>query len=105
MKTFKDLTFEPHSMGEGEHATLLFDNGRAVSVITGGRFFHTTEDKPYEVGFRTKDGRLGCVYLLESKDPDQEKSVRLVEDADRNDVAGYCTEWEVSLIMAAIQTL
>jgi len=87
-------------MGEGEHATILFDNGRAVSVITGGRFFHTTEDKPYEVGFRTKDGRLGCVYL--DKDSN---SVALVEDADHNDVQGYCTEDDVTLIMKTIQTL
>tara|TARA_R100001440_G_scaffold71408_1_gene94350 strand:- start:111 stop:413 length:303 start_codon:yes stop_codon:yes gene_type:complete len=100
MKTFKDLTFEPHSMGEGEHASLLFDNGRAVSVITGGRFFHTTDDKPYEVGFRTKDGKLGCVYLERGTE-----SVTIAEDADHNDVQGYCTEDDVTLIMKAIQKL
>ena len=102
MKTFKDLTFEPHSMGEGEHAMLLFDNGRAVSVITGSSLFRTSDDKPYEVGFVTKDGRLGCVHLYLDRDTMQ---VALVEDADHNDVQGYCTEDDVTLIMEAIQKL
>jgi len=99
MKTFKDLTFEPHPYFDGEHAFLEFDNGRAVSVITGDKFL-TSDDKPYEVGFRKKDGRLGCVYL--DKDSN---SVALVEDADHNDVQGYCTEDDVTLIMKTIQTL
>ena len=99
MKTFKDLTFEPHPCGMGEQALLEFDNGRAVSVITG-RWFHASDDKPYEVGFITKDGKLGCVYL--DKDSN---SVALVEDADHNDVQGYCTEDDVTLIMKAIQIL
>lgn len=106
MKTFKDLTFKPHPCGEGEQAFLEgeqafleFENGQAVSVITGDGSF-TSDDKPYEVGFRTKDGKLGCVYL----DRDS-NSVALVEDADRNDVQGYCTEDDVTLIMKAIQIL
>ena len=99
MKTFKDLTFEPHPYFDGEHAFLEFDNGRAVSVITGDKFL-TSDDKPYEVGFRKKDGRLGCVSL----DRDN-MSVSLVQDANHNDVEGYCTEDEVNLIMEAIQKL
>lgn len=103
MKTFKDLTFEAHpyftQASDMKQAFLEFDNGRAVSVITGKECF-TSDDKPYEVGFRTKDGKLGCVYL--DKDSN---SVVLVEDADRNDVQGYCTEDEVTLIMKAIQKL
>jgi len=100
MKTFKDLTFEPHSCGEGEHATILFDNGRTVSVVTGADWFHTSDDKPYEVGFLNKGGKLGCVYLDRNC-----MAVALEEDADHNDVAGYCTEDEVTLIMKAIQIL
>jgi len=99
MKTFKDLTFEPHPYFDGEHAFLEFDNGRAVSVITGDKFL-TSDDKPYEVGFRKKDGRLGCVSL----DRDN-MSVSLVQDADHNDVEGYCTAEDVTLIMEAIQKL
>lgn len=99
MKTFKDLTFEPHPCGVGEQALLEFDNGRAVSVITG-RWFHASDDKPYEVGFITLDGKLGCVSLLNWGCG---SSVTLDEDADHNDVQGYCTEDEVTLIMKAIQ--
>ena len=101
MKTFKDLTFEPHPYFDGKQAFLEFDNGRAVSVITGDGFL-TSDDKPYEVGFRTKDGRLGCVNLYLDGDS---MSVSLVQDADHNDVQGYCTEDEVTLIMKAIQEL
>ena len=100
MKTFKDLTFEPHPCGVGEQALLRFDNGRTVSVITGADYFRTSDDKPYEVGFLKKDERLGCVYL----DRDT-MSVVLVEDADHNDVQGYCTKEDVTLIMEAIQKL
>lgn len=33
MKTFKDLKFNPHPIGEGIQAIIEFDNGRAASVI------------------------------------------------------------------------
>lgn len=97
MKTFKDLTFEPHHRGEGMQAVLQFDNGRGISVITGGSWFFTTDDKPYEVAFFKRGGGLGCVYLV----PD----TVLVEDTDDNDVQGYCTEEDVTRIMEAIQKL
>jgi hypothetical protein len=100
MKTFKDLTFEPHPCGEGEQALLRFNNGRSISVVTGAKWFHTSDDKPYEVGFLKKHGRLGCVYI----DRDT-MHVDLFEDAAHNDVQGYCTEDDVTLIMKTIQTL
>jgi hypothetical protein len=100
MKTFKDLTFEAHPSGKGEQAYIRFDNKRAVSVVTGADWFHTSDDKPYEVGFMKKGGKLGCVYLDRNC-----MAVALVEDADHNDVQGYCTEEDVTLIMKAIQIL
>ena len=101
MKTFKDLTFEPHPFFIGGWCAFIkFDNKRAVSVVTGDSWFHTSDDKPYEVGFLKKDEMLGCVYL----DRDT-MSVVLVEDADHNDVQGYCTKEDVTLIMEAIQKL
>ena len=102
MKTFKDLTFEPHPSGKGEQAYIRFDNKRAVSVVTGADWFHTSDDKPYEVGFLKKGGKLGCVYLLNSAGVSY---VTLYEDALHNDVQGYCTEDDVTLIMKAIQQL
>ena len=100
MKTFKDLAFETHPNKEGQLAFLEFDNGRSISVITGAKWFYTSDDKPYEVGFIMEKGGLGCVYL----DRDS-NSVTLVEDADHNDVVGYCNEEDVTLIMEAIQKL
>ena len=97
MKTFKDLTFEPHPCGEGQKALLRFDNGRAVSVITG-RWFHASDDKPYEVAFIKEDGSLGrLLYGMASN------AVDVIEDADHNDTIGFCTEDNVTLIMKAIQ--
>ncbi len=81
-------------------AFIKFDNGRAMSVVTGADWFYTSDDKPYEVAFIKQNGRLGCVYL----DRDS-MSVALAEDADHNDVEGYCTEEDVTLIMKAIQIL
>ena len=94
MKTFKDLTFEPHHSGKGKQALLGFDNGRAVSVITGSRYFYISEVQPYEVAFIKQDGNLGCVY-----------DFTLVEDTEHNEVQGYCTEEDVTRIMEAIQKL
>lgn len=94
MKTFKDLTFKDHHSGEGKRAFLYFDNGRGISVLTGSKYFFISEEAPYEVGFIKQDGGLGCVY-----------GTTLVEDANDNDVQGYCTEEDVTLIMEAIQKL
>ena len=111
MKTFKDLTTRSHPHAEGgQLAFLLFDNGRGISVITGSKYFQTSNEAPYEVAFIKEDGKLGKVYL-EERDldimdkPAIVKEVILVEDETGNDVAGYCTEQDVTLIMEAIQKL
>jgi hypothetical protein len=100
MKTFKDLTFKPHPSGDGEQAVLQFDNGRAVSVITGADWFLTSVELPYEVAFIKENGYLGRVLYDGAFN-----SVTLIEDADHNDVVGFCTEDYVTLIMEAIQKL
>jgi len=111
MKTFKDLTFVPHPNVEGGKAAFIdFDNERIVSVVTGASGFFTSDDKPYEVAFIKKGGGLGKVYLEErdldiADKPIMVKEVILVEDEEGNDVAGYCTEEDVTLIMEAIQKL
>ena len=33
MKTFKDLVFKPHPIGDGLQAIMKFDNGKSVSVV------------------------------------------------------------------------
>ena len=100
MKTFNDLTFIPHpNSEEGLSAWLEFDNGRGISVITGSSHFLSSEEEPYEVGFLQKDGDLGHIY---SQDKGE---IELLEGENGNDVAGYCTPEQVTLIMKAIQKL
>ena len=102
MKTFNDLTFKPHHSGEGKQAILDFDNGRAISVVTG-KYFFTSEEGPYEVGFIDKAGDLGFISLGSN-------TVSFIEVKDLGDTIsgepeGYCTEEDVTRIMEAIQKL
>ena len=103
MKTFKDLIFKEHSIStihkDAKQAVLEFDNGRSISVVTGAKFFRTSEASPYEVGFFKKDGSLGVVNILSTT------NVLLNENSDYNDVEGYCTEEDVNLIMKHIQNI
>ena len=104
MKTFKDLTFEPHHSGEGKQALLGFDNGRAVSVITGSRYFYISEVQPYEVAFIDKTGELGLIFLSYDKVSFMESTEDL-GDIMSGEPEGYCTEEDVTRIMEAIQKL
>ena len=53
MKTFDDLKFEPHPVGQGKMARLFFDNGYGISVvrfkIMGGFGSYTNNDHEWEV--------------------------------------------------------
>ncbi len=55
MKNFNDLVFEPHSGGMGERATLEFDNGYSVSVVSG-QMFYTSPNQPYEAAVMDDNG-------------------------------------------------
>lgn len=103
MKTFKDLTFGPHPSGEGKHAFLEFNNGRGISVITG-KYFYTSEEGPYEVGFIDKTGELGFMFLSYDKVSFMESTEDL-GDIMSGEPEGYCTEEDVTRIMEAIQKL
>ena len=103
MKTFNDLTFKPHHSGEGKQAILDFDNGRAISVITG-KYFYTSEEGPYEVGFIDKTGELGLIFLSYDKVSFMESTEDL-GDILSGEPEGYCTEEDVTRIMEAIQKL
>jgi hypothetical protein len=88
MKTFKDLKFEPKDASEeyvGTKASLDFDNGYGISVITGYGSF-TSTDKPYEIAV-LKDGELCYDTPITS------------------DVIGHLTAKEVTKIMKRIQKL
>ena len=103
MKTFKDLIFTEHSIStihkDAKQAVLAFDNGRSISVVTGAKFFRTTEASPYEVGFFKKDGSLGVVHILSST------NVLLNENSEYAEIEGYCNEEDVNLIMKHIQNI
>jgi hypothetical protein len=43
MRTFKDLTFEPHPSGTGKIARMEFGNQHGISVVQGHIFLHETD--------------------------------------------------------------
>jgi hypothetical protein len=86
MKTFDDLKFEKHhSDRNGTIAKMNFDNGYGISVITGDRFYTTTE-RPYEVA------------VLWNDKIDYTSGIT-------KDVIGYQTKREVEGLMEQIQNL
>lgn len=86
MKDFNDLVFGDHPADEsGTQATMDFDNGYGVSVITG-RMFYTSGATPYEVAV-LKNGAL-CY-----------------DTPVTEDVIGWNTSEDVTKIMAQVQTL
>lgn len=93
MKTFKDLKFEPHNVGNGLMARMLFDNGYGVSVVRfsigafGGSY---TDGDEWEVAVvkKTEDGSTLCY-----------------DTPITQDVIGHQTDAEVTDIMRQVQEL
>lgn len=86
MKTFKDLEFKPHAMGEGVASRLSFDNGYGVSVVRTSWTYGGKEGL-YELAVLDSDGSLTYSTPV------------------TNDVIGYLSEDEVSDIMEQVQKL
>ncbi len=89
MKTFDDLNFETHGnlfSGFDQQATMYFDNGYGVSVITGGNAY-TDEDHPYEVAVMLEG--VGLTYDTPITD----------------DVIGHCNKDNITDIMRQVQEL
>jgi hypothetical protein len=86
MKTFKDLEFKTHAMGEGVQSRVSFDNGYGVSVVR----------TPWSYG--NSDGLYELAVLDEHGNLTYNTSVT-------NDVIGYLSEEEVSDIMEQVQKL
>ena len=85
MKTFKDLEFEPHPLGNGLQATMNFDNNYGVSVIkfTGS------------YGYRQNLWEVAILYKEE-----------LTYDTDIADnVLGSQTKQDVTDVMKKVQAL
>lgn len=90
MKTFKDLEFKAHQnqyAGFRTSATMFFNNGYGVSVITGG---YGSDYKPYELAvlFGSEED-YGITYNTPITD----------------DVVGYLTSDEVTALMVRVQKL
>jgi len=86
MKTFKDLEFMPHAMGEGVQSKLSFDNDYGVSVVRTS-WSYGGKDGLYELAVLDKNGQL------------------TYDTSVTNDVIGYLSEEEVSNTMEQVQKL
>jgi hypothetical protein len=84
MKTFKDLVFEPHPMGQGILAREEFTNGWGI----------TTVKTPYTYG-----GDRGLYEIAVWKDGE----IHYDNPVAKGDVVGYLREEDVSDAMLLIQ--
>jgi hypothetical protein len=86
MKTFKDLIFKSHSLGDGIQAVIDFENGYGISVV----------QTPYSYG-----GKIG---LYEIAVIDSEGQV-VYDTPVADGVIGYLREEDVTVGMERIQLL
>ena len=86
MKTFKDLQFKKHPIGEGIMGRIIFDNGYGVSVVKTPYTYGGDKDL-YELAVLDKDGNL------------------TYDTPITNDVIGYLRPEDVTDVMEKIQKL
>ena len=86
MKTFKDLVFKPHPLGDGIQAVIDFENGYGISVV----------QTPYSYG-----GKMG---LFEIAVIDKDREV-VYNTPVAEGVIGYLREEDVTQAMERIQLL
>jgi hypothetical protein len=85
MKTFKDLEFKPHPIGNGLQATMNFDNDYGVSVVKFNGSYGFNRDL-WEVAILYKDA---LTYNTDITD----------------DVLGYQRDQDVTDVMKKVQAL
>ena len=94
MKTFKDIDFQPHSVGEGLQGKLFFNNGYGVSVVRfkiGDRYSSYTNNED--------EWELAILF-------GNEKEWELTYNTPiTNDVIGWLSEDKVTDIMKKVQEL
>ena len=97
MKSFKDIEFKPHSMGEGHHGLIFFPNGYGVSVV---RFKRPYSDRGYG-SYTSNENEWEVAVITGNKD-----KWELCYDTDiTDDVLGHLTEGEVDWVMLQVQQL
>lgn len=94
MKTFKDIDFQPHSVGDGLSGKIFFDNGYGVSVV---RF--KINDRYSSYTNNEDEWELAILF-------GNEKEWELTYNTPiTNDVIGWLTEDKVTDIMKKVQEL
>jgi hypothetical protein len=94
MKTFKDIDFQPHSVGDGLSGKIFFDNGYGVSVV---RF--KIYDRYSSYTNNENEWELAILF-------GNEKKWELTYNTPiTNDVIGWLSEDEVTDIMKKVQEL
>jgi hypothetical protein len=98
MKSFKDIEFKPHSMGEGQHGLIFFPNGYGVSVVRYKYFYDNSHGYS---SYTSNDSEWEVAVIIGNKD-----NWELCYDTDiTNDVIGHLTEGEVDWVMLQVQQL
>lgn len=96
MKSFKDIEFKPHPMGEGHHGLIFFPNGYGVSVVR----YKNPISKTFS-SYTSNDNEWEVAVITGNKD-----KWELCYDTDiTNDVIGHLTEGEVDWVMLQVQQL
>lgn len=78
MKTFNDITFQPHPFSGGIKGQLKFDNGWILSVIAGSGFYSTPgkdlkdpkDFSAFEIAVFTPKGDFGTFDVVEDATDD-----------------------------------
>ena len=96
MKSFKDITFKPHSFGEGLHGLIFFDNGYGLSVVR----FKSQLSKQYSSYTSNEDEWEIAVLFGDEKKYEITYNTHITDD-----VIGNLTEGEINWIMIQIQEL
>ncbi len=86
LKTFDDIEFKPHPLGNGIQGVITFDNGYGSSVICHN-YSYGGNDGLYELAVLDKDGKL------------------TYDTPITDDVMGYLTPDDVTEILIQIQDL
>jgi len=85
MKTFKDLKFKPHGIGNGVQAVIKFENDYGVSVVKFNGSY----------GYSQNLWEIAILY----------KGHLTYDTHITNDVLGYQTEEDVTNVMKQVQEL
>ena len=84
MKTFKDLEFKNHQIGDGVQSRMDFDNGFGVSVVR------------HEYSYGSKDGLYELAVFKDGE-------IHYDNKVANGDVVGYLREEDVTDAMLVIQ--